>query len=57
MLTPKEIQKISDIIDNMSDEEVEQAIQRVMKLADMEKCISKSYETNPMTFSGFEVVQ
>lgn len=57
MLTPKEIQQISDIIDKMTDEEVEQAIQRVMKFADMEKRISESYQINPMTFSSCEVLQ
>lgn len=57
MLTPEEINIISDIIDNMTDEEVEQAIQRVTELAAMENKISKAYQVNPMTFSSCEVLQ
>ena len=57
MLTPEDIQEISDIIENMSDEEVEAAIGRVMKLADMEKRIASAYQTNPMVFSSCETIQ
>jgi hypothetical protein len=57
MLTPDEIQKISDIIINMTEEELDQVVQRVEEMAEMEKLISDSYEKNPMTFSSYEVLQ
>ena len=57
MLTPEDIQEISDIIENMSDEEVEAAIGRLMKLADMENRITSEYQTNPMVFSTCETIQ
>ena len=57
MLTPEDIQQISDIIEEMTDEEVEAAIGRVMKLADIEKRIASAYQTNPMVFSSCETIQ
>lgn len=57
MLTPEDVQKISDIIEDMTDEEVEAALGRIMNLADMEKRITSAYETNPMVFSSCETIQ
>jgi 4'-phosphopantetheinyl transferase EntD len=57
MLTLEDIEKIEDIIENMTDEEVEEAIQRIEKLAAMQNDINEAYQTNPMVFSACETIQ
>lgn len=57
MLTPEDIAKIANIIENMTDEEVDAAIHRLEKLADMQNSINEAYQTNPMVFSACETIQ
>lgn len=57
MLTPKEQDEIEKIIENMTDEEVEAAIQRLLKMVDMQNRVAESFQTNPMTFSACETIQ
>ena len=57
MLTPEDIAKIANIIKNMTDEEVDAAIHRIEKMADMQNIINEAYQTNPMVFSSCETIQ
>lgn len=57
MLTPEDIANISNIIENMTEQEVREAIVRVQKLVDMQERINEKYQTNPMVFSSCETVQ
>lgn len=57
MLTLEDIGKIAKIIENMTEDECQAAIERVQKLADMQERINKEYQTNPMVFSSCETVQ
>jgi len=57
MLTPEDIEEIAQIIENMTDEEVEEAIKRLEKLAAMQNDINEAYQTNPMVFSSCETIQ
>lgn len=57
MLTPEDIEKIVKIIENMTDEECQAAVDRVQQLAEMQEHINKKYQTNPMVFSSCETLQ
>jgi hypothetical protein len=57
MLTPEDFEEIANIIEDMTDEEVEEAIQRIEKLAAMQNDINEAYQTNPMVFSACETIQ
>jgi hypothetical protein len=57
MLTPEDFEEIANIIEDMTDEEVEEAIQRLEKLAGMQNTINQAYQTNPMVFSACETIQ
>lgn len=55
--TPEELAMVMKIIENMTEDECEDAIQRIMELAEMQNTINEEFQTNPMVFSSCEVLQ
>ena len=55
--TPEELAMVMKIIETMSEEECEEAIQRIIELAEMQNTINEEFQKNPMVFSSCGVLQ
>ena len=57
MITLVEIAEIAALIENMTEDEIAEAMIRLEKMANMQLAVNKAYQTNPMVFSGSETIQ